>query len=81
MKAYDGAKPTVGRIVHWYNFDGLSPEMPYPAIIVRVNNDTSVNLWVFPRWIGDEGGCVEPLVEFSENPASGRWTWPPRAAP
>lgn len=69
-------KPSVGRIVHYYpiNLDGPALGDPLPAIIGRVG-PTTVGVNVF----GPEGGSqFIPYVAFSETPAQGRWSWPPR---
>lgn len=67
-------KPSVGRSVHFYR-DEL--EHPCSALVVAVIGE-DVNLWIFPRWIGDAEGYIEPKPKFSEQPKPGHWSWPPR---
>jgi hypothetical protein len=71
--------PSVGRIVHY------RPAAPgaavRPAIILKVHNDTCVNLDVFwgsePITEGDSQGRHPTSVLFSETePRS--WFWPPK---
>lgn len=75
------AKPTVGRIVHFYN-DALDAgannsigKGPYAAIVTQSFDGPYVNLKVLPYgapW--DEGSVGEKA-----DGVTGRyWTWPPR---
>lgn len=78
MKAYDGSKPTVGRIVHYHIEDSTEP---YAALITAVNPDDTVELNVFakrgsPLKNGQFGEGI--IASFSEEPKPGHWTWPPR---
>lgn len=80
-KAYDGSKPSVGRIVHFYSEtadEGLN-KIPHAAIITYVydNPDLYVGLTVFARGIKEYD--VRVSAPFSEEPKPGHWTWPPRA--
>lgn len=72
MKAYDGAKPSVGRIVHF------NKRMKnYAAIITAVSSETTVDLVAF----GLDGFASTAIydVDFSEDPSKEyHWTWPPR---
>lgn len=65
-------KPSVGRIVHFYNND---PEVgPLAALIVKVHNDTCVNLAVFAT-----DGTITGLTSITNNLNDSRhWTVPPR---
>jgi hypothetical protein len=82
-----GTKPTVGRIVHFYDYslatsrdkDGIALNGqgagPYPALVVQTFDGPYVNLLVH-AWGGDwrEGS----VSEKSENNNSRYWVWPPR---
>lgn len=77
MKAYDGAKPSVGRVVHYYMKDDSEP---LASIVTKVHSSTSaVDAVFFPPASGVGplvGGLI--AIEFSEEPKAGHWTWPPR---
>lgn len=78
MKAYDGAKPNVGRIVHYYIEDAIEP---YAALITAVNSDDTVELNVFTRRassLKSNQFGEDVIAPFSEEPKPGHWTWPPR---
>jgi hypothetical protein len=70
-------KPTVGRIVHFYNFN----DEPLAAIVSRVRetSDEGCDLVVF-----ENGVAFEPCVRFADpekldqNIGTCFWTWPPR---
>lgn len=63
--------PTLGRIVHFTGAEGG----PMAALIVRVNDNDSVNLEVY----GPFGLNVHRQdVPFSDSPTPGCWSWPPR---
>lgn len=79
MKAYDGAQPTVGRIVHYYSEtadEGLN-QKPHAALIVHVYEqpDCYVRLKVFGRLKPEYDLTVD--ANFSLQPRPGHWTWPP----
>lgn len=81
MKAYDGAKPSVGRIVHFYpnTADDDLNKVPHAAIITYVDfTEIEVDVYVFvpSRFKGYSQNFSG--VPFSENPKPGHWTWPPR---
>jgi hypothetical protein len=72
-------KPTVGRVVHYYKRH-MSPardDSPYAALIVEVIGDDRVTLRVFSK--------IKPSLDenvrasYSEEPAIGCWSWPPRS--
>lgn len=65
-------KPTVTRLVH-YHHEGLEP---LAALIVKVNEDDTVNLTVF----GEQGGFFGTIIgcKYSEKPENGCWSWPPK---
>ncbi len=69
-------KPTIGRIVHYSpkhspDQDGLDTF----AALVTSADGTLVDLAVFPP--GTDMFTIS-AVPFSETPAPGSWTWPPR---
>lgn len=69
--------PTVGHIVHYTNLgdkDGKYPPETQAAIVTGVNDDGTVALKIFYR----TGLFDMPSVPFSEEPARGHWSWPPR---
>jgi len=70
-------QPTVGRVVHYVNLgdkDGKYPPQTIAAMVTKVNEDGTVALKAFyPTGIFDM-----PAVPFSEEPARGHWSWPPR---
>lgn len=80
MKAYDGAKPTAGRIVHFYSdtADESLNQKPHAAIITHVYESPVfyVGLLVFARL--PEEYDMRTSALFSEEPKAGHWTWPPR---
>ncbi len=65
-------KPSVGRIVHYYeNCQGELEERA--AIVVRVHNLTCVNLTVF-----DGEGYGRAEISVCQGMGPGEWNWPPR---
>lgn len=79
-------KPSVGRIVHYYepaNRDAADYE-PNAAIIVEVYPEGTVGLYVFPPLFfpPDDKDHTKPAykqhIHYSENPKPGHWSWPPR---
>lgn len=61
-------KPSVGRMVHYYDGVNLTP---WPAVIYRVNEDGSVDLTVLiPGTYGANN--------VRENLGDTFWVWPPR---
>lgn len=67
-------KPTVGRIVHFY--DNTMDE-PQAAIITRVHTDHLVNVSVFPD--GERHHNARVVTSVHDGPAaSPNWCWPPR---
>lgn len=73
-------KPSVGRIVHYY--DGLTAkEPPNAAIVCAINDNGTVDLYVLPPHIWKDEhdrAHYEENVPYSETPKIGCWTWPPR---
>ncbi len=73
------AKPTIGRIVHYYPQPmdrwGTQGE-PTAAVICRVFSDDCVNLRVFAD--SDDLPLITSVV-FDEDHSSFSWSWPPRA--
>lgn len=65
-------KPTVGRIVHFYE-DGQGP---FPAIVTVVINDTCCMLSVFKP--GQTSVYLASSCLFNDSNASQYWVWPPR---
>ena len=65
-------KPTVGRTVHFLATSG--DVGPYAAIVTAVNPDDTVELVTFGR----NSVYFNHAVSFSEEPAAGCWSWPPR---
>lgn len=86
MKAYDGAKPSVGRIVHYYGkIDSYRPDIPYAALIVGATegDDMRVNLFIFLRGSFDEElkgvhGVLDSVPFCAEGNQANSWTWPLR---
>jgi hypothetical protein len=72
-------KPTVGRIVHFYNRNG---EGPSAAIVTSIDPNTGApGLFVFPTAISAPSMELEvPFIEDAEVEArAGRgWQWPPQ---
>ena len=71
-------KPSIGRIVHYsYGTPGgeYKPE-PRAAIITEIsaNGDSRVGLCV----LNPTGMFFNREVAYSEAPAPGHWSWPPR---
>jgi hypothetical protein len=64
-------EPTIGRIVHWYDYQGVGP---YAAIVTDIHED-SVSLTVcFPNMLPELA-----TGPYSEEPKQFHWSWPPRA--
>ena len=72
-------KPTVGRIVHYQSFGtpkGEYKSKPIAAVVTQVNDDNgSVGLCI----LNPTGMFFNTSVQYSEEPAPGHWSWPPRA--
>jgi hypothetical protein len=71
-------KPTVGRIVHYQSFGTPGGEFKpnaRAAIITEVFTDQCVSLCI----LNPTGMFFTTSVERSDEPAPGRWNWPPRA--
>jgi len=69
--------PTVGRIVHYTNLgdkDGKYPPETQAAIITKVYSEVTVALTIFYK----TGFFLMDSVPYSEEPARGHWSWPPR---
>ncbi len=70
-------KPSVGRIVHYYQ---NSAEVPFAGIITEVYHDDNsveeglVNLYVF----SPARPFYKVQVRFSKEPARDHWSWPPK---
>ena len=67
----DRVRPTVGRIVHFYNDHGL-----HAAIITKVHPDDLVDLFMF----GDDVILFARDIAWGEDGNAGgrHWEWPPR---
>lgn len=80
----DRQRPTVGRIVHYYDGgkypaeDGSNVET-LAAIVTGVNEDGSVNLSVFRPGSPMVVACSNVRETGSWEEAPGTWGWPPRA--
>jgi hypothetical protein len=61
---------SVGRTVHYTTDSGR----PRPAVITEVHDDDFVDLVIF----NSLGAVPVEDIEFSEEPTSGCWSWPPR---
>lgn len=77
-------EPTVGRIVHYYyNAEGAEG-LPYAAIITGTwpsDKESRVDLCIFTNQRTKKGRAeteFHPAVPFSDKPADGCWTWPPK---
>lgn len=70
-----GQKPSIGRIVlynHPGSADGTYPPTQSPAIVLKVYEDNTVDLWVFgPKGLHKDG-------PYSEGDGPCQWSWPPR---
>lgn len=78
------AKPTVGRVVHFYttdtskHFNGQG-EGPYPALITQVWSGSMANLKVFHYGGEYDEGSVSERADAAAVGDTGRfWIWPPR---
>jgi hypothetical protein len=71
-------KPSVGRIVHFYQQN--TDENPIPALVIGVYDDSGkVDLTVFGRSRFAEPTTMPGIdVPYSEAPKKGHWSWPPR---
>ena len=74
-------KPTIGRIVHYYESPkGILPNPPLAAVVTHVygaGEETMVCLTVFPPF---SSPYARTSIQYSESPAPGCWSWPPRVA-
>ena len=73
-------KTSIGRVVHYqaYGTPGgdhakYKPE-PRAAVVTAVHSDTMVSLAIF----SPHGVHFDQSVHYSETPAPGCWSWPPR---
>lgn len=76
--------PTIGRIVHFHFHDAVGNLVTRPAMIVRVWNDSEVNLQVFTDGGNDgidqaSGLWKRAQVPYHHEIRAGSWRWPPRA--
>jgi hypothetical protein len=67
-------KPTVGRIVHYFEFAGADP---LPAIVVRVWGDDCINLRVFTDNDASPLHMTSVTRRNETDPGWG-WDWPLR---
>ena len=68
-------KITMGRLVHYTEvWDETREVKTWPAIVIEVNKDGSVNLRVFERKHDRRRFNVREAAEYTQS----RWTWPPR---
>ena len=66
---------TVGRMVHYHSFHGPAGDKPRAAIVTSVSESGErVSLTVF----GQSGLSFKRVIAYSETPAPGCWSWPPR---
>jgi hypothetical protein len=63
----------VGRIVHYYNFQGIGP---WAAIVTDVIGGGLVDLTIFRS--GSSHPDYDVAVPFGVDDGGPRWTWPPR---
>ncbi len=62
-------KPSIGRIVHYTNSDGLAQA----ALVIHVWSDTCVNL---VTW--NQNGTSSTLTSVLSGAEPGQWKWPER---
>lgn len=62
--------PSLGRIVHYRDYDGRD----YAAIITQVPGGPNVDLEVF----GTYSKKIQTYVPYAENPYANTWHWPER---
>lgn len=68
---------SVGRVVHYfsYNMPATCTPEPRAAIVTAVTPDGErVHLTVLEK----NGFAFKHHVQYSEEPAAGTWSWPPR---
>lgn len=73
-------KPSIGRVVvynHPGSADGKFPPKQSPAIVQKVNDDGSVELFVMSVYGGIffNHGVIESAID---KPAPSTWSWPAR---
>lgn len=71
-----GMKPTVGRTVHYQAYGtpgGEFKSLPRAAVITEVFEGDEVGVCVL-----NPQGIFFNRVKYSEQPAPGTWSWPPR---
>ena len=66
---------SVGRIVHFQDPSANGECVARAALIVKVNNDDTVNLAV---WDGTGSQTSYGGVKWSQDPTPYHWNWPPR---
>lgn len=70
-------KPSIGRIVFYQSYGTPGKEyksLPRAAVITEVVSDVCVGLCI----LNPTGMFFTREVKFSEEPAPGCWSWPPR---
>ncbi len=67
-----GSKPTVGRIVWYYDEGG-----PYAAIVVKVHDQGPI-LEVDLVTFGAQSIYFQRNIRYSDRGDTGTWSWPPR---
>ncbi len=73
------AKPTVGRIVHYYPTDHeVDSLQPCAAIVTRVWSDRTVDLFALDLGTKIPFAVVTSATQ-SDTPEAERWMWPPRS--
>ena len=71
----ESTHPSIGRIVlynHPGSADGTYPPTQSPALVQKVYEDNTVDLWVFgPKGLHKDG-------PYKEGDGPCQWSWPPR---
>ena len=69
------SKPSIGRVVlyqHHGSADGKHPPVQSPALVQKVHDEDTVDLWVF----GPHGFHKNNFTKFGDGPS--QWSWPTR---
>ena len=68
--------PTVGRIVFYVPYPGVTKYPVVPAIVVFVHEDNTIDIKSFGAYSAD---FIQQDINYDETKEPGTWHWPPRS--